>query len=76
MGNLLCHVEVVSSVGIIGVVLAAVLPLGTARETACSIVVLTGLVTAGVLVVPVHTLQLPIMELAAPLCGTINKRFL
>ena len=54
-------------------VLAAVFPLGAARETACSIVVLTGLATASVLVVPPQTLQLPIMELAASLCGTINK---
>ena len=76
MGNLFCHVEVVSSVGVIGVVLAAVFPLGATRETACSIIVLTGLATASVLVVPVQTLQLPIMELAAPLCGKINKCFL
>ena len=73
MGNLFCHVEVVSSVGVIDVVLAAVFPLGAARETACSIVVLTGLATTSVLVVPVQTLQLPIMVLAAPLCGKINK---
>ena len=50
-------------------VLAAVLPLGAAGETVGSIIVLTGLATAGVLVVPAHTLQLTTVELTASLCG-------
>ena len=49
----LIHVEVVGSIGVLGVVLAAMLPLGATREAASRVPVPARLATASVLVGPV-----------------------
>jgi len=70
--NLLCHVEVVGSIGVLGVVFAAMFPLGAAREAASRVIVPAGFVTAGVLVVK-GTLEPATMEFADTLCEIKEK---
>ena len=67
------HVEVVGRVGVVGVVLAAMLPLCAAGDYLGLVIVLTGLLAAVILVVPSYPPKLGSVVLAATLCACSNS---